>query len=94
MNVKVAAVKEIQGVLERMFKILCYLQSEKNMSRFSTKLMHFCKKNTTCIGLQAEQIFSVIIQYTYFFNFEHGFWGSFSMLFPKAPVSCDKKKLK
>ena len=66
----------------------------KKHESFFYKINAFLQKNTTCIGLQAEQIFSVIIQHTYIFNFEHGFWGSFSMLFPKAPVSCDKKKLK
>ena len=28
-----------------------------------------------------------------FFNFGRGFWGSFPMLFPKAPDSCCKKVL-
>ena len=37
------------------------------MSRYSTKLILFLQKaTTTCIALQAEQIFSVIIQYMYF----------------------------
>ena len=50
----------------------------------SAKLIHFCKKTTTCTGLQGEQ----------FFNFGRGFRGFFSMLFPKAPASCGKKVLK
>ena len=33
-----------------------------------------------------------IISKYIFFNFGHGFCGSFLMLFPKAPVSCCKKK--
>ena len=37
---------------------------------------------------------SVNIKYTYFFNFGHGFWGSFSTLFLKAPGSCGKKIVK
>ena len=51
-------------------------------------------KTTTCIGLQTEQIFSLLVSiyYTYFFNFGRGFCGSFSVLFPKAPASCGKKK--
>ena len=48
----------------------------------------------TFIGLQAEQIFSVNIKYTYFFNFGRGFWGSFSTLFLKAPGSCGKRIVK
>ena len=45
------------------------------------------QKATTCIRLQAEQVFSKNISYTHFFNFWRGFCGSFSMLFPKAPAS-------
>ena len=58
------------------------------------KINTFLQKTTSSIRLQAEQILSVNIQYTYFFNFRHGFCGSFSMLFPKAPASCGKKNLK
>ena len=29
-----------------------------------------------------------------FFNFGRGFWGFFSVLFPKGPASYGKKKLK
>ena len=43
------------------------------------------QKSTTCIGLETEQISD---------NFGRGFCGSFSMLFPEAPASCDKKILK
>ena len=32
--------------------------------------------------------------YIYIFNFGRGFCGSFSILFPEAPVSCDKEILK
>ena len=63
----------------------------ENLTRCSTKLIHFCKKTTTWIILQTEQTFSVSI---YFFNFGRGFCGSFSMLFPKAPPSCGKNILK
>ena len=58
------------------------------------KINTFLQKTTTCIGLQAEQIFPVNTWYTYFFNFGRGFCGSFSMLFPKAPASCGKNFLK
>ena len=44
------------------------------------------QKTTTCIELQEEQIFSV-----FFFNFGRGIYGSFSILFPEAPASCEKK---
>ena len=37
------------------------------------KINNFLQKTTTCIGLQAEQIFSIKIWYTYFSNFGHGF---------------------
>ena len=40
-----------------LFKVLCYLQSEKMFYKIGT----FLQKATTCIGLQAEQIFSVNI---------------------------------
>ena len=51
------------------------------------KINTFLQKTTTCIGLQAEQIFPVNTWYTYFFNFGRGFCGSFSMLFSKVPGS-------
>ena len=55
------------------------------------KINTFLQKTTSWIGLQAEQISPVNIWYAYFFNFECGFRGFFSMLFPKAPASCGKK---
>ena len=58
------------------------------------KINTFLQKTTTCTGFQAEQIFSVNIEYTYFFNFGRGFCGSFSMLFPRPPVSFAEKVLK
>ena len=48
-------------------------------------------KTTTCIGLWAEQIFSVNIYI--FFNFGRGLCNFFSILFPKALASCCKKTL-
>ena len=50
------------------FEVLCYLQNEKTWV-----VENFLQKTTTCIGLQAEQIFSIKIWYTYFSNFGHGF---------------------
>ena len=63
----------------------------ENLSLCSTKLMHFCEKTTTCVGLQVEQIFFVNISYTYFFNFGHGFCSLFSVLIPKIQAFCGKK---
>ena len=71
-------------------KVLCYLQSEKICVTVLQNLQ-ILQKTTTCIGLQADQILSVNIQYIYIFNFGRGFRGSFSVLFPKAPASCGKK---
>ena len=66
----------------------------RKLELFFYKINTFLQKNFTCFGLQAEQIFSVNISYTYFFfNFGCEFCGSFSMLFPKAPASCGKKFL-
>ena len=45
-------------------------------------------------GLQAKQILSVKNQNKYIFDLGRGFCDSFSMLFPEAPDSCGKKKLK
>ena len=63
----------------------------ENLSLCSTKLMHFCEKTTTCVGLQVEQIFFVNISYTYIFNFGHGFCSLFSVLIPKIQAFCGKK---
>ena len=51
----------------------------------------FLQKTTTCIELQAEQIFSLIIQYIYFFNFGRDFCGSFSMFIQKLQHLVIKK---
>ena len=55
------------------------------------KVNAFLQKTTTCMGLQAEQIFSVHIWYTCFLNFGRGFCTPFPMLFRKAPASSGKK---
>ena len=50
------------------------------------------QKTATCIGLQAEQVCSVIdIFNIFFFSFRRDFYASFSMLFSEPPSSCDKK---
>ena len=63
-----------------------------NVRKFESllyKINTSLQKTTTCIGLWAEQMFSVNIYI--FFNFGRGLDGSFPMLFPKAPVSWCKK---
>ena len=65
----------------------------RKVESFFYKINTCLQKTTTCIGLQAAQIFSINI-WNIFFSFGRGFCGSFSMLFPEAPASCDKKKLK
>ena len=55
----------------------------ENLSLCSTKLMHFCEKTTTCVGLQVEQIFFVNISYTYFSILGMGFAVYFLFYFRK-----------
>ena len=63
----------------RKFKLLFY------------KIKTCLQKTITWIGLQAEQIFSVKKILSIFPNLGRGFYGSFPLLFPKAPASCRKK---
>ena len=58
----------------------------ENLSRCSTKLIHVWKKTTTCIGLQAQQIFSVNILYTYFSILGVAFAVSFLCYFQKLQL--------
>ena len=51
-----------------------------------SKINTFLQKTTTCTGLQAGQIFSVSIWYTYFFNFGRGFCGPFLCYFQKLQL--------
>ena len=52
------------------------------------------QKTATCIGLQAEQVCSVIdIFNIFFFSFRRDFYASFSMLFSEPLSSCDKRKI-
>ena len=64
----------------------------ENLSRLSLKSIHVCKKLPLVLEWGRANIFSKYIIHI-FFNFGRGFWGSFPMLFPKAPASCCKKKL-
>ena len=49
-------------------KVLCYLQNKKIWVGFLQNNT-WLQTTTTCIELQVEQIFSVNIEYIYFFNF-------------------------
>ena len=66
----------------------------RKFESLSYKINIFLQKTNSCIRLKAEQILSLNIYYTYFFNFGRGFCDSFSTLFPKAPASCGKQILK
>ena len=44
----------------------------KKVESMFSKINTCLQETATCIGLQAEQIFSVNIQYAYFFNFQRG----------------------
>ena len=68
----------------------------ENLSRCSTKLIHLCKKLPLALDCRQSKYSLLIFNiYIYiFFNLGHGFCGSFSMLFPEAPVYCDKGILK
>ena len=69
------------------------LSGWENLSRCPKKLIHVCKKeHLNCIAGRA-YILSKKIK-TNISNFGHGFRNSCSILFPEAPVSCNKKKLK
>ena len=52
----------------------------ENLSRCCTKLIDVCKKLPLALDCSKYIIYI-------FFDFGHGFYGSFPMLFPKAPVS-------
>ena len=65
-----------------------YATFKKRKFELFYKVTTSLQRNPTCIGFQAEEIFTVNIKYTYFFNFRLGFCSSFSMFFPKAPASC------
>ena len=66
----------------------------ENLSRCSTKLVHFCKKLPLhWLADRANIIWKYMITYM-FFHFWRGICGFFAMLFLKAPASCCKKKLK
>ena len=72
-----------------MYNIMLLSKSE-NLSRCSTKLIHFCKKTTTCIRLQGEQIFLVNI-YRYFSILGMAFTVLFLCYFQKFQLVVKKK---
>ena len=66
----------------------------RRFESFFYKMNIVLQKTISCIGLQAQQIFSVNILSKFsviciFFQFWRDFCGSFSMLFPKAPASSE-----
>ena len=73
-------------VIDRLIKVLCYLQSEK----ICLQKKHVCKKNYHLHWIAGRaNVLSKYIIYI-FFNFGHDFCGSFPMLFPKAPAPVGK----
>ena len=68
--------------------VLCYLQSEKFKSLFC-KINTFAKNyHLHWIADRANILSKYIIHIL--FNLGRGFYGSFPMLFPKAPACCKK----
>ena len=73
--------------MSHIFKVLFYLQVRKFESLFY-KANRCLQQTTSFIGLgDTANILSKDIMYI-FFNFGRGSYGSFPMLFPKAPASC------
>ena len=75
------------------FKVLCYLQSEKTWVVVLQNLYMFGKKYHLHRIVGRINILSKYIIYI-FFIFEGGFCRSSPMLFPKAPASCCKTSFK
>ena len=63
----------------------------ENLSRCCTKLIHLCRKLPLALDYRQRILF---VNIYIFFNFERVSCGFFSVLFPKAPASWRKKKLK
>ena len=59
----------------------------ENLSRCSTKIIYFCKKLPLTLDCGQSKYSH------YIFNFRRAFYGSFPMLFPKAPASWFRKIL-
>ena len=77
---------------ERIAELSYYATFKVRKSESLFYKINACLQNaTTCIGLQAEQIFSVNIWLTYFFNFGRGFWGLFLCYFQKLQLLAVKK---
>ena len=66
----------------------------ENVSRCSTKLIHFGQKLLLALDCRQSKYSLEIHNIHIFFNFGHGFCGSFSILFPKASASGGKEVLK
>ena len=67
---------------QRTFLTGCYSKSAFKVRKLESLFYNintYLQKTSTCIGLQAEHIFSKNIQYVYFFNFGRGFCRFFSM---------------
>ena len=64
-------------------KVLCLPSKWENLSCYS-KLINMCLQvTTTSFGLQEGQVFCKYVIYIIYFNFGHGFCGSFAMSFPE-----------
>ena len=83
-------------------KVLCNLQSEKIWVAVlqNTRIKNTSTKNYHLPGIEGRanilfeySIYIYIYIYIYIFIFGYGFCGSFSMLFPEGPGSCDKQTL-
>ena len=62
----------------------------ENLCRWSTKLIHVCKKVPLALDCRQSK-YSHVVYNLKFFNFGHCFCSSFPILFPKSPASCWKK---
>ena len=80
---------QIWLMLPRFLKYYATFKVRKSGSLFY-KINTCLQKTTTCIITSRANILSKYIIYI-FFNFARGFYGSFPMLFPKAPAYCCTK---
>ena len=68
-------------------KCIILLSKWENLIRCSTKLLHFCKKTITCLGLKGRQIFSVKLKYICFSTLGAAFAAPFPCYFPKLHLN-------